>query len=332
PRKPHIAEFEEVPYTSATAEFNAVLAGNVDIGSVPETDLSQEPRVRAAGYDVVRNSVVETPLISMNFKNPVIGPFIDQLYIREVLNDLNDQPAQIKAILSGTGGYPQYGPVPPVPPNPFVAPIQTKSPFSISTARRLLTSHGWKIPASGAASCVRPGRAPSDCGAGIKKGSKLTFALVYSSGTGYFTEMMESYKSEASKAGVVLNLSQQPFNAIVGDICGNATCDSPGWQLAMYGAWPFRSPYAQGSIMFGGHVGLDYPVPSALASLIDATKTATASDTVKAMRAYDTWVVMNEPEIWELGVYTVNAVSSKVKGVAFNPVDRNVYPQDFTMK
>ena len=308
-----------------------MLAGSVDIATVPETDLSQAARVHAAGYNVVRSSIVETPLISMNYRNPVIGPLVDQLYIREALNDVNDQPSQIKAILDGNG-YPQYGPVPPVPANPFVAPIQKKDPFSIPTARKLLTSHGWKIPATGPAECVKPGTGPADCGAGIKKGEKLVFDLVYSSGTGYFTAMMESYKSTASEAGIDLNLSQQPFNAIVGDICGNATCDSPGWQLAMYGAWPFRSPYPQGSIMFGGHVGLDYPVPKSLASLIDATKTATASKTVKAMRAYDAWVVEHEPEVWELGAYTVYAVSGKVKGVTFDPVNQNVFPQNFRFR
>lgn len=335
PDKPHISELVEVPFTSSTAEFNAVLSGAVDVGYVPVSDLPELARVKAAGYGIVRSELMAINLLSLNYNSPVVGPLVKQLYIRKALNDVMDQTGQIKAILDRTGGYVDYGPIPTVPKTPYLSTAQRKNPFDISAARRLLVSHGWKIPSKGAAICERPGAGSSQCGPGISRGRSLTFALLYISGSTYMTEEMENYKSDASEAGIVLNLSQQPFSSIVGDICGTATCNSPGWQIANWGAGfgrYFGSPYPEGAVTFEGHVGLDYPVPPALSSLINATKTATGSQTVRAMQAYDTWMVQNEPEVWQLETYTFNAVSRSVHGVYFDPVNGNVFPQDWTVR
>ena len=333
--KPRIAEFQEVPFTSSTAEFDAVLSGGISIGYVPVNELAQESRVEGAGYRIVRSELEAVDMLSLNYDSPVVGPLVKQLYIREALNDVMDQPAQIKAILHGNAGYPDYGPIPPNPPNPYMAPLQKKSPFDIAAARKLLTSHGWKIPANGAATCTKPGTGSSKCGAGIPKGKKLTFALVYDSGSGYLTATMANYKSDASQVGIVINLNQQPFNSIVGDICGTPTCDSPGWQIANWGAGfaeNYNSPYPEGAPIFENHVGLDYPVTKTFASLMDATKVATGSKTVKAMKAYDTWVIQHQLEVWQIETYTVNAVSNKIKNVWYSPITGNVYPQDFVVK
>lgn len=335
PDKPHIAKFEEIPYTSSTAEFNAVLAGNVSLGYVPLNDLAETSRVESVGYRTIKSGLEAANMLSLNYHSPVVGPLVKQLYIRKALNDVMDQPSQIKAILHGNGGYSDYGPIPPQPPNPYMASLQKKSPFDIGAAKKLLQSHGWKIPANGAATCVKPGTGSSDCGAGIPKGKKLTFSLVYVSGSGYLTATMANYKSDASQVGIVLNLSQQPFNSIVGDICGTSTCDSPGWQIANWGAGfaeNYNSPYPEGAPIFENHVGLDYPVTHAFAQLMDATKTATGSKTVKAMKAYDTWVVEHQLEVWQIETYTVNAVSKKIKNVWYSPITGNVYPQEFVVK
>ncbi len=335
PDKPKISKFEEIPYTSSTAEFNAVLSGDVSLGYVPLNDLTETSRVQAVGYDTVRSELEASNMLSLNYHSPVVGPLVKQLYIREALNDVMDQPGQIKAILHGTGGYADYGPIPPEPTNPYMASLQRKNPFDISAARKLLTSHGWKIPASGAAKCVKPGTGSSECGAGIAKGKTLTFALLYVTGSGYLTATMANYKSDASEVGIVINLSQQPFNSIVGDICGTATCDSPGWQIANWGAGfaeNYNSPYPEGAPIFENHVGLDYPVTAQFAALMDATKTATGSNTVKAMRAYDKWVIQHQLEVWQIETYTVNTVSSKIKNVWYSPITGNVYPQEFVVK
>ncbi|MHB1502333.1 MAG: ABC transporter substrate-binding protein, partial [Candidatus Dormibacteria bacterium] len=264
PAKPQLAKFEMLPFTSGTAEFNAVLSSSVDVGYVPATDLSAEPRVKAAGYGIMRSELESVNMLSLNYNSPVAGPLVAQLYIRQVLNHLMDQPGQIRALLNGSGGYTDYGPIPPQPSSAYEAPSQKVNPFSISAARSLLLAHGWSIPSTGAAVCVRPGVASNECGAGIAKGRTLVFALMYVSGSSYLQGEMESYKSDASQAGVVLNLTSAPFNSIVGAICGTSTCNSPGWEIANWGAgfsWDFGVPDPTGANLFEGHVGLDYPTP-----------------------------------------------------------------------
>ena len=56
-------------------------------------------------------------------------------------------------------------------------------PYSPSAARQLLTSHGWTVPGSGAATCAKPGTGAGECGKGISKGARLSFNLQYASGT-----------------------------------------------------------------------------------------------------------------------------------------------------
>ncbi len=333
PEKPHVAEIEMVPYTSASAEFDAVLSHSVDVGYIPNTDLAAEGRVQASGYRIVRSELEAANMMSLNYASPVAGPLVKQLYIRQALNDVMDQPAQITALLGGTAGYPDYGPVPPQPVSPFIAPSQEKNPFDVAAARKLLTSHGWTIPSSGPATCTDPGAGGSQCGAGITKGRKLQFNLLYVSGSAYLQGEMDNYKSDASEAGILVNLSSAPFNSIVGTICGTSMCDSPGWQIANWGAgfsWDYGVPDPTGANLFEGHVGLDYPPTPRLVQLIDATETAPASQTVSAMRAYDAYVVSQAPEVWQLATYYLNAVASSVHGVDFY-ASGNLAPQNWTI-
>jgi peptide/nickel transport system substrate-binding protein len=331
PDKPHLASFEMLPFTAATSEFNAVLSGNVDVGYIPDTDLATEGRVESNGYSIVRSELEAANMLSLNYDSPVVGPLVKQLYIREALNDVMDQAGQIKALLANTAGYADYGPIPPQPVSPYLAPSQLKNPFDISAAKALLTSHGWTVPSSGTATCTSPGMSSSECGAGIARGKALSFSLVYDSGSAYLEGEMENYKSDAAQVGIVLNLSSEPFNSIVGAICGTAACDSPGWQIANWGAgfsWDYGVPDPTGANLFEGHVGLDYPPTSELKTLISATETAPASQTVSAMRAYDTYVVSQYPVVWQLATYYINAVSKKVGGVVLY-ASGNLAPQDW---
>jgi len=332
PNKPHFSQFDMVPYTSATAEFNAVLSDSVSVGYVPDPDLGSESRVKTAGYQISRSEIEGVNMLSLNYHNPAIGPLVKQIYIRKALNDVMNEKQQISALLYGTGGYTDWGPIPPKPSSPYIGSAQQKDPYNIAAARSLLVSHGWKIPSSGAATCERPGTSSSECGAGILRGKTLTFSLVYVSGSGYLTGEMENYKSDASEVGIVLNLSSQPFNTIVGDICGNATCDSPSWQIDNWGAGfaqDFGVPDPNEAYMFEGHVGLDYPVPARMSALMTAVETDPESKTTGAMHAFDSYVVNQAPEVWQLMTYTVNAISTKLHNVVFYPTGQ-WFPQDWT--
>lgn len=335
PDKPHISKFEEVPFTSSASEFNALLAGNLDVGYLPLTDSSEIARVKSAGFNIVRSENIAGSFFGLNYHNPQIGPLVKELYIREALNAVMNERGQIKSILRGNG-FPVYGPFPSVPSSPYLASISKKSPFSISHARKLLTEHGWHIPPNGPATCVRPGLTRADCGKAITKGEKLRFKLLYESGTGYLSAVMDNYKSDASEAGITIALSSAPFSTITGAICGNPTCTSPGPQLENWGggyAMNFGSPFPElGATMLTGHVGLDFPVTKTGRRLIQATETATGASVVQAMRKYDAWAVKNDPEVWQVETYDLYAVSKKLKGVFIDPVEGYIAPQNWSVK
>ena len=161
--QPKVSEFVETIYATDTSEFNALLAGNeINIGTIPPEDLPQLPRL-SSNYTLTTSPYWHIGFDNLNFKNPVTSPIVSQLYFRQALQHLEDEKGQATAYLDGEkAGYPVYGPIPPQPATPFESAAQKTDPypFSIKAARSLLEAHGWKIPSSGAASCVRRGQRP----------------------------------------------------------------------------------------------------------------------------------------------------------------------------
>ena len=93
-----------------------------------------------------------------NFKDPT-GDFdhiISQIYVRQVLAHLQDEPAEIKSrgLYDGAAGQ-AYGPVPAIPVSPFPPPnaLSNPYPFSIAEAAKQLTNHGWKVVPNGTTTC-----------------------------------------------------------------------------------------------------------------------------------------------------------------------------------
>ncbi|WP_298445840.1 ABC transporter substrate-binding protein [Ferrimicrobium sp.] len=326
--------FKEVPYTSSASEFSSLLAGNeIQVGYVPANDLSTLARVKGAGYTIVPTPYWEINFLSLNYVNPQVENIFKQLYIRQALQHLMDQQAVVKSLLLGTGGYPDYGPVPPEPANPYKGSAESAStyPYSIKDARALLTSHGWKIPAAGPAVCTRPGTGSNQCGAGISSGTTLTFSLAYTTGSSYLPGEMEDFKSSAASAGIVLNLSSAPFDSIIAE---SGSPHATGPDIANWGAgfsWDFGEPYPTGGSIFASGHFLSYPVPAELRTLVAATHTASGSQADAAMQAYSNYVAKQALVIFQPVTYNINAVSSQLKGVYF-PSTGILFPQTWSYK
>lgn len=319
---PKISEYVQTIYTTDTAEFNALLAGNeINIGTIPPEDLPQLPRLEA-NYKLTTTPYWHIGFDNLNFKNPVTGPIVSQLYFRQALQHLEDETGQTKAYLdNGKAGYPVNGPIPPKPATPFLAAVQKADPypFNVKTARSLLIAHGWKIPAHGAASCVRPGTAANECGAGIPKGRKLVFNFEYDTGQAFLTSEVANFKSDTAKAGIVLNLSSAPFQTVLTNLTGcvrTPSCSASSWQMGTWNAEGYSngytSPYAVGTWVTED---TNWDTPE-FQSLLAATKTS--ANGLSAMRAYDTYVTKQLPVLWTLTTYGLNLVSNDLKGVEFS--------------
>ncbi|WP_203955683.1 peptide ABC transporter substrate-binding protein [Planotetraspora mira] len=258
--KPHLAKFVEQPFTSAAAEFNALRAGQLTYGYIPATDHGQEKALQATGYTVDPWYLWSMNVMPMNFHNPKVGALFSQLYVRQAMQSLIDQPQYINAILHGNGG-PDNGPVPTKPDSPYLSDAGKTPlyPYDPKHAADLLRANGWNVTSGGVSTCASPGTGSGHCGAGVTAGQKLSFDLVYASGVPEVDQEMRAFKSALSQVGIELNLSQTPTS----DIFGVTTPCKPSeaacsWQMAYWGTgWEFAPDnYPSGEVAFStGAVG-----------------------------------------------------------------------------
>jgi peptide/nickel transport system substrate-binding protein len=332
--KATISKFTEVPFTSDSAEYTALESGSVDIGYIPVADLPvRNPSsssvlpptnpLASEGYTLATNYDWGFAYYLINWKNPTMGPVFKQLYARQALEYVADQNGFSKAVYRGYG-YPNTGPAPSEPStNPWIGSDQKENggagpyPFNISKASALLTAHGWK-DVGGVMTC----QSTAKCGAGIKSGTKFSFTLDYSTGETAFTDEAEIYKSDASKAGIAVNIVGQTFNTIIGEAIPSNTT----WQGAMYGLWIYSPDYEPtGEELFltgaGSNSG-SYSDPT-MDKLIGDTET---SSSIATYHTFANYAAVQLPYIYMPLTYGIQAVNSKLHNVAFNPL-QSVLPE-----
>src|SRR5712692_8355509 len=253
---------------------------------------------------------------------------VRQLYIRQAVQEVIDQPGIDKAIFRGYA-TPTSGPAPTTVPNPNVPPIQKANggqgpyPFSTSKAKSLLTSHGWS-EVGGVMTC----QVPAKCGTGIKKGQQLKLTFVYSTGVAAVTAMWQAIKSDASKAGIALNPVGQSFNTIIGE---SAPCAPMGPKCAVqvfaYGGWAYDGPGFEptGEPLFATGAGSNsgnYTNPT-MDKLITETHT---NSSLAVFHQFATYTAKQLPYIWvpSGNPYAIQAVTSKLHHITFSPLFTNL--------
>lgn len=249
PGKPHIKYLKEVAETSTQTEFNQLLQGKIDFGGVDFSNLKEVPTLRKKGYNVWGAPDFGFSYIIYNFKdetgtwNHIIG----QLYVRQALAHLQNENAVIKApgMFDGAAS-PAYGPVPTSPTSPFTPKSAYKNPYkySISMAKSLMTSHGWKDK-GGTLTCVKGGSGSGHCGAGIANGTKFSTNLIYSDSPAIIQQQDEAWVSNAAKIGMHIKLQSDNFNHMI------STYNDAGGTQAVDNEW--------GLMDFGGFTGFVYP-------------------------------------------------------------------------
>jgi len=259
PVKPRLSEFIEEPFTSESAELDVLRSGKISVGYLPVTDIAQKSVIQSSGYNLNIWLDAGINYFPENFNNPTVGPIFRQLYFRQAMQHLIDQPEYISKIFDGYAS-PTYGPVPVEPANPYVDGFEKANPYpySASAAKALLTDHGWTVHVNGVSVCTKPGSGASDCGAGVKAGAKLDFNLEYASGSPELTQEMEVMKSAFSSAGIDLNLSEAPFDEVVGSaVPCTASQASCSWQMLNWGGgWSYSMDhFPNGDLIFGSGAG-----------------------------------------------------------------------------
>jgi peptide/nickel transport system substrate-binding protein len=316
PHSAIVPTLQAVPYTSDTAEFNAVLSHSIDLGYMPLNDVPQMGAVKTAGYHVFGYPGWGFAYANYNFadKTGDFNNIIRQLYIRQALAHLEDQEGYIKAFFHGAGGL-AYGPIPSVPTSPYTPANALKNPYpySVSAAASLLKSHGWHVVPGGASTCAKPGTGAGECGAGIPAGTKISFNVLYASDPVIFGEQVTAWASEAKKVGINISLQSGTFNHVI------TVANDPGspktlndWAAAVYGG--FVDPYyptTLGIFSTGGSLnGGFYSDPQA-DKLIHASVTSNNADAVKAEASYLTRV---QPSLFQPNYDWITVWKDNVSG------------------
>jgi len=266
PVKAKLAKFIEAPFTAEPAEYNALLGGTLQVGYLPLANVTKattNPEVVAAQDARLSNFYLneyygwEFAYFPVNFNssgnNGVAGKIISQLYFRQAMQTLVDQPAIISKVFKGYGA-PEYGPVPVLPVTNFLSSGEKTNPYPYnpSKAISLLSSHGWTIHAGGTDTCSRAGSGPNECGAGIPVGTPLTFNLQFATGITSQTEAANDEISSWSSAGIHINETTSTFDTVI----GNATACTPGpsctWEFEDWaGSWVYSPDiYPTGEELF----------------------------------------------------------------------------------
>jgi peptide/nickel transport system substrate-binding protein len=316
PKSAIVPTVQAVPYTSDTAEFNAVLSHSIDLGYMPLNDVPQLGAVKAAGYHVFGYPGWGFAYANYNFadKTGDFNNIIRQFYIRQALAHLENQPGYIKAFFHGAGGL-AYGPIPSVPTSPYTPENALKNPYpySVATAASLLKSHGWHVVPGGASTCAKPGTGAGECGAGIPAGSKISFNVLYASDPVIFGEQVTAWASDAKKIGINIILQSGTFNHVI------TVANDPGspktlndWAVAVYGG--FVDPYyptTLGIFSSGGSLnGGFYSNPQA-DKLIHASITSNNPNAVKNEASY---LTQQQPSLFQPNYDFITVWKNNVSG------------------
>jgi peptide/nickel transport system substrate-binding protein len=315
PDKPTITKFEEVAYTSDTAEYTALSDGQLDVGLVPADDYPTIPSLTKSGYVVFGYPDFGWDYMVFNFKDTAAdwNNIIGQLYVRQALAHLVDNPGYIKAVDYGYA-VASSGTVPPEPASPYTPSNATTDlyPYSVSSTKSVLAAHGWKV-VGGVQTCAKAGTGAADCGAGIPAGTKLTISLIYNSGSPSITSEDTAFASAAKSAGIPVTLKGDTFTTIISDYDDPAApANDNKWEMEDFGGfnedlYPTSEDIfnTTGSFNIGG-----YNSPAANA-LINDSVSASNPTAVKNEAAY---LAVNLPALFQPEADHVYAWTKSLSG------------------
>jgi peptide/nickel transport system substrate-binding protein len=320
PDAAHLDKITFLTFTSSAAEYNVLLAGGVDYGYVPTTNLGQKGKLESLGYRVEPWNGWSITYIPYNFNNPALGKAFQQLYLRQAIQHAVDQKAISQVIWRGTAA-PGYGPVPQDNDPTFLSSTQKNNPypFDLNASKKLLADHGWRPGPDGVLACADA----NACGAGITKGTRLSMTLLTESGSDETDGTMQELKSELSKVGIELSINAQPLNTV---LANGTTCEpsSPAcaWQLSYFGtqgSWYFPA-YPSGEQLFATDASVNFGNyrDKPTDELINAS---TLSTSPQSMVDYSARLAEQLPVIWMPNPpYQVSAIDSALGGVVQDPL------------
>jgi peptide/nickel transport system substrate-binding protein len=331
--KPRLSKVTFVPFTDDAAEMDTLRSGtSLTVADLPLNDVAQIGALEAEGYAVASIPTAGVAEIVPNLWNPVNGPLLRQLYIRQALEYQINRPQIVSDAFHGYAD-PGNGPVPVTYGQQWDSPLEKSGgpyPYSPSKASALLSAHGWKVVPNGTDTCISPGTGPSQCGAGVAAGTKLQFQLLYASGSAYFDQMNAAIQTSEAQAGIHITLKSEPFNTLVAT---TATCNEQShsgsvcnWQLQQFGYVPYGLD-PNGSGIFNTNAINNYGgyANSQMDQLINQTEYGSSTS---AFFAYEDYAAEQLPWLWLPNQSSVVVYKKNLAGfVPSSPFDFTLNPE-----
>ena len=343
PVKAKLAVFQEVPFTTESAEYNVLQAGGhggqtIDVGYLPTTDAPSTSSPTTVGRNPV-NGYTLSPLYSwsinyfpLNYQSTTGNAgVLKQLYFRQALQYLMNQAAVIKGPLKGYG-FPTVGPVGSYPSTNYLSSTGKQGdpwPYNPSKAKSLLTSHGWNVVPNGTTTCASAAK----CGPGIKQGQALSFTLPYATGINWIAQEMTQLQSNASQVGIKLSLDPKPFDQVTAIAAGNCVVAkiSCNWDMGNWGGgWTFVPDYyPSGETLFQSGSGANSGGYTNAQNDTYINQTLT-SNSVSTLYTWQDYLSQQLPVVWQPnGVYQLTEVATNLRGVIPQSTTLNVNPEDW---
>ena len=326
PQKAQVAKVQLLPFSTSQAEQIALRAGKIDLGYVDTTSLTgpgtpTKPGVNWSPIASKFNMEVGAPwsmdyaAYNFNSKSPE-AKFLNQLYIRQVLQMTVDQPLMIKQIDKGYA-YDQINPLPPTASVAVTGAGVSKVnpyPYNPKKASAILKAHGWTSSGS-FLSCAKPGVAANQCGKGIKKGDTLTVTILYGSGIPALQTQVSTEVSEWQAIGIDAQESGAPFNSVVSDCVSN----SSSWSICLWGAgWIFAPDYypsGEWGFVPGASFNIGNYSDAKMTSLVKGTTFGTAT-----LAGYSNYLAQQLPVLFQPNATSPGEVIKTLKSkIGFTP-------------
>jgi peptide/nickel transport system substrate-binding protein len=335
PDKPTLNSVVNDVYNSDSAELDALRSGStLTVGTLPQNDLPQASVLKSDGYSIANQPIPGVSGIIPNLYNAKVGPVLQQLYVRQALEDLIDRTQIVSKIFDGYAD-PGNGPVPVQGFSQWTSPLEKSGgpyPYDPAKAISLLKAHGWKVTPNGTSTCQRPGTGAADCGAGIAAGQPLSFQLLYSSGSTTGDEEEASIQSSEAQAGVAISLKSEPFNSLISTVgvCNASShpASTCGWQLVDFGYDPYDL-YPAGDGIFNTDSNGDQGGYSSAEenTLINDTEYGGSAQT---FFAYEDYTAEQLPWLWVPLPSNIQVYKSNLVGYSpLNPFTGGLNPEDW---
>jgi peptide/nickel transport system substrate-binding protein len=332
PNKSRLSQIVLDTFTSYTAEVDELRSGDLDYGYIPYSDLGLKGYFESHGYTVQAWLPNDTQYAELGWTSKTYGPLVGQLYIRQALQHVVNEPLYLKTTFQGLGLL-TYGPVPNLPGSSLVSPElrSDPDPYSIGGARSLLSSHGWKVGSSGYFVCHKPGTASNECGAKISAGEQLTLLMDYSTGDITLAAQSLAFQTAAKSAGIDIKLDPLSATTMISadGVCPPGPCN---YAIAIYPLWfslfsgSGTYPTNDSNFGKGNYWGGGYYSPAAQA-LMEAAETHTG---LSSLYADENYLSRQIVALWfPTGANQISVVKNSLKGWTPQPPFGYALPENW---